>query len=65
MAEPTHTPPSAGSPRTLGWCAWHGEFADTVRVIHVTEQGSGSGGYRRACQPCMQQHGLVPVGDRP
>lgn len=59
MAEPTHTPPSAGSPRTLGWCAWHGEFADTVRVIDI------AGGHRLACQPCMERHGLVPFADRP
>ncbi|PAM97253.1 hypothetical protein CJI59_35580 [Streptomyces sp. Alain-F2R5] len=64
MAEPTHTPSGAGSPRTIGWCAWHQEFADTLRVISVEEQGSGSGGYRLACQPCIAKHGLTPFADR-
>lgn len=63
MTEPTHTPQRSDSPQT-GWCAWHQEFADTVRVIQVDEQGSGSGGVRRACQPCIDKHGLTLFAER-
>ncbi|MFE6354394.1 hypothetical protein ACFVOO_16355 [Streptomyces rochei] len=58
----TTTDPDTGL--RVGWCAWHQEFADTVRVVHIEEQGSGAGGYRRACHPCIAKHGLTPVVDR-
>ncbi|MFH9413934.1 hypothetical protein [Streptomyces rochei] len=48
----------------VGRCAWHGEFADTVRVVHIEEQGSGAGGHRLACKPCIAKHDLTPVVDR-
>ncbi|GHA95660.1 hypothetical protein GCM10010330_57310 [Streptomyces tendae] len=51
--------------RAIGWCAWHKDIADGVRVIQVDEQGSGPGGVRRACQPCINKHDLVPFAERP
>ncbi|MFE0808232.1 hypothetical protein ACFW34_12200 [Streptomyces sp. NPDC058848] len=50
--------------RGFGWCAWHQEFADTVRVIYIEEQGSGAAGHRLACQPCIERHGLTRIGDQ-
>ncbi|MEU9640959.1 hypothetical protein [Streptomyces sp. NPDC048188] len=51
--------------RTVGWCDWHKDIADGVRVVQVDEQGSGAGGVRRACPPCIDTHGLVPFVERP
>ncbi|MEU8728779.1 hypothetical protein AB0C68_05285 [Streptomyces tendae] len=66
MPETTHTQQDSDSgPRTIGWCAWHKDVADDVRVIQVDEQGSGPGGVRHACQPCIDKHGLVPFAERP
>lgn len=65
MAKPTHNPASTDSPRAFGWCAWHKEFAEGVRLIHIHEQGSGSGGRQMACPPCREAHGLVPLADLP
>ncbi|MFJ6061584.1 hypothetical protein ACIQHU_00945 [Streptomyces tendae] len=47
--------------RVVGWCAWHQDAADDVRVIQVDEQGSGRGGVRYACGPCRKRHKLVPL----
>jgi hypothetical protein len=65
MAERTHNPDSSNTPDAYGWCAWHGEFAFGIRLIHAREQGSGSGGGTFACPPCREEHGLVPFADRP
>ncbi|MFE6634638.1 hypothetical protein ACFVFT_15125 [Streptomyces tendae] len=51
----------SAEPRVSGWCAWHGDVADGVRVIQIDEQGSGSGGVRYACAPCRKRHGLTPL----
>jgi hypothetical protein len=65
MPETTHPPQDSDSaPRVIGWCAWHEDIAEGVRVIQVDEQGSGSGGVRRACPPCIDTHGLVPFTER-
>lgn len=44
-------------------CAIHkGDVPDGVRAVLVdaTEQGSGPGIPIYACQPCVDQHGIVP-----
>ncbi|MCM8548869.1 hypothetical protein [Streptomyces sp. STCH 565 A] len=57
--------PEAGDgPRIIGWCAWHKNIADGVRVIQVDEQGSGRGGVRYACGPCQVRYDLTPFADR-
>ncbi|MET7321537.1 hypothetical protein [Streptomyces sp. NPDC005549] len=47
-----------------GWCAWHKDWARNVRVIQVDEQGSGSGGQRSACPPCIFKHKLTPFAEQ-
>ncbi|MFF9269058.1 hypothetical protein EF913_28125 [Streptomyces sp. WAC04189] len=66
MPETTHPPQDSDSaPRVIGWCAWHKDIAEDVRVIQVDDQASGSGGVRRACLPCVDRHGLVPFAEQP
>lgn len=47
-----------------GWCAWHRDYAEGVRLIEVHERVSGGGGDRFACPPCRQAHRLVPYEDQ-
>ncbi|MFB6787707.1 hypothetical protein ACFCWT_13625 [Streptomyces olivaceus] len=63
MSAPASPAPGDGL-RIIGWCAWHKDVADGVRLIQVDEQGSGRGGIRYACEPCRERHGLVPFADR-
>ncbi|MBL3670141.1 hypothetical protein JL475_30015 [Streptomyces sp. M2CJ-2] len=53
------------TPRAFGWCHWHEENVEGVRLITVIEQGSGSGITHFACPPCMAAHRLVPFANRP
>lgn len=65
MDENTDTFP--GAPTAIAFCAWHGDVARDVRLIHVHEAGSGPGtaGGKFACPPCRDQYGLIPLTDRP
>lgn len=45
--------------RIVGWCAWHQDVADDVRVIRIEE----SGAVRYACAPCRETHGLTPLAE--
>lgn len=65
MAEPTQPTATEDTPTAFGWCAWHLGIATGVRLINIIEQGSGPGRTQFACPPCMDQHGLVPLTDRP
>ncbi|MDX3398461.1 hypothetical protein [Streptomyces sp. ME01-18h] len=51
--------------RIIGWCAWCQNAADNVRIIQVDEQGSGAGGVRSACRPCIDKHGLTLFAEQP
>ncbi|MFF9215500.1 hypothetical protein [Streptomyces viridosporus] len=71
MQESTQHTTTEDSPTTAedsltayGYCSWHQRFADDVRLIAVTEQGSGPGHVHYACGPCRKTHGLVPFADR-
>jgi hypothetical protein len=54
-------------PRTIAYCNWHRGLSDTARLVRVpADQGSGRGAPGLfACAPCREQHGLVPLEDRP
>ncbi|UXY28568.1 hypothetical protein [Streptomyces sp. HUAS TT20] len=67
MAETTRPAPAANSPTGYGWCAWHQGHARGVRLINVTDQGSGAAtaGKRFACRSCREAYDLVPLADRP
>lgn len=65
MAEPTQSVTDADTPRAFAWCSWHSGYAEGARLITVHEQGSGSGGHLFACEPCRQEHRLVPFADQP
>ena len=49
-----------------GHCAWCKRFTSGVRLVRLTDQGSGPGTRGlSACQPCRDTHGLTPLADRP
>ncbi|GCB49626.1 hypothetical protein [Streptomyces sp. NL15-2K] len=57
---------TAHTPTAYGYCCWHGEDAEDVRLIDVLEQGSGGRAPALfACPPCRETHRLVPLADRP
>ncbi|MFJ6073723.1 hypothetical protein ACIQFU_23250 [Streptomyces sp. NPDC093065] len=65
MAEPTDAPPDTGSGlRTIGWCSWHQDAADDVRIVQVDEQGSGRSPVQYACGPCRKRHGLKTLDEQ-
>ncbi|MFJ8189628.1 hypothetical protein ACIQ8D_07535 [Streptomyces sp. NPDC096094] len=51
MAETTQTQTTEGTPQGYGYCSWHQRFADDVRLIQLTEAGSG-GIPHYACPQC-------------
>lgn len=53
------------TPSTYGWCAWHKAFSNTVRLVRIFEQGSGSGGNLFACSSCRKMYRLKPLADQP
>lgn len=51
---------------SYGRCAWCKRFTSGVRLVRLTDQGSGPGTRGlSACQPCRDTHGLTPLADRP
>lgn len=67
MPENTQTASDAATPTAYGWCAWHKGASAGIRLIQVTEAGSGPSraGNLFACGPCRETHRLVPFADRP
>ncbi|MFR9800083.1 hypothetical protein ACL02U_29950 [Streptomyces sp. MS06] len=66
MDETTHTAAPTDTPTAqYGWCHWHQGVVQGVRLIDAIEQGSGPGITQSACRPCREEHGLVPLADRP
>ncbi|MEU8536195.1 hypothetical protein [Streptomyces parvulus] len=53
-----------GGLRIVGWCSWHEDAADDVRVVEIAEQGSGRGALHYACGDCREEHGLVPLAEQ-
>lgn len=47
--------------RVVGWCSWHRDAADDVRIVQIDERGAGRGVVRYACGPCRERHGLTPL----
>jgi hypothetical protein len=66
MDETTQTEDTPTSPSAYGRCAWHDGITRDLRLIQITETGSGPGtaAQRFACHPCQIEHGLVPLADR-
>lgn len=46
-------------------CCWCHEAANTLIVVGLFHSMSGPGWTVRACQPCVRQHDLQPLADRP
>ncbi|WP_405924737.1 hypothetical protein [Streptomyces sp. NBC_00035] len=65
MADDTHTGDAPAIPAAHAWCAWHGGYSDTARLISAEETVANGRGSRFACDPCRAAHGLVPVADQP
>ncbi|NUS79137.1 MAG: hypothetical protein HOV70_23460 [Streptomyces sp.] len=53
-----------GGLRVIGWCHWHDDAADDVRVVRIAEQGSGRGAVHYACRACREEHDLVPLAEQ-
>jgi hypothetical protein len=50
----------------FGWCHWHRGYTWQARLIDWHLEGSGPGGRKYyACPDCREEHGLVPLADRP
>jgi hypothetical protein len=64
MAKRTQGQAAEGTPTGYGYCSWHNRFAADVRLIDMTEQGTGPGAGHYACGPCRETHRLVPYADR-
>ncbi|MDH6213796.1 hypothetical protein [Streptomyces pseudovenezuelae] len=58
---------SSLTPTAYGYCSWHKRMSEGVRLIQVTEAGSGPSGAGNlfACGPCRDTYHLVPFADRP
>ncbi|MFC8520834.1 hypothetical protein [Streptomyces sp. NPDC057257] len=65
--QPANAENATRSSTGYGWCAWHKATSEGVRLIQITEAGSGpaTAGRLFACGPCRQAHHLVPLADRP
>lgn len=55
------------APTAYGYCAWHQGYARNVRLIQVSDQGSGPCTASRhfACHLCRQAYDLIPLADLP
>jgi len=65
--QPASAESATRSSTAYGRCAWCRRLREGVRLIQITEAGSGpaTAGRLFACSPCRQAHHLVPLADRP
>jgi hypothetical protein len=65
--QPDCTEGATRSSTGYGRCAWCRSFRDGVRLIQITEAGSGpaTAGRLFACSPCREAYDLVPLADQP
>jgi len=67
LPHPDDTEGITKSSTGYGRCAWCRNFRDGIRLIQITEAGSGpaTAGRLFACSPCREVYGLVPLADQP
>ena len=66
VKQSTDNPPTAATPRSWAYCAWHRRMSDTARLVQIHDEGSGSNPPGLfACASCREVHDLVPIADRP
>lgn len=61
MKKPIQAPDARTEPGH-GWCHWHKGPSGTAVLVNVIPSSSGPDFGQYACQPCREQHNLVPFG---